>query len=138
VRTAVTDWAAGGNTNVDELGLACGPDNRSVDDGGWSTAMNDRCEVEWIPPPPLDTGQARLNTYHRPERLLHPPDEPKPQRHNSTVDGPEETEDVVVDGDRSGDEDSVGTTPDNGADEPSRPGSPGEPGGPAPPDHQAA
>ncbi len=70
------DWAHGGVTNVDELGLACGPDNRAVTDGGWTTRMNQRCEVEWIPPPPLDTGQARINTYHRPERLLKPPEEP--------------------------------------------------------------
>ncbi|MFV1364099.1 DUF222 domain-containing protein [Mycolicibacterium elephantis] len=72
------DWSAGGNTNVDELGLACGPDNRSVnDDDGWSTRMNDQCEVEWLPPPDLDTGQARTNYYHRPERLLRPePDDP--------------------------------------------------------------
>jgi hypothetical protein len=29
----------------------------------------------------LDTGQARVNYYHRPERLLHPPnDEPQPER----------------------------------------------------------
>ncbi|MGV0602740.1 DUF222 domain-containing protein, partial [Mycolicibacterium pulveris] len=74
----VTDWADGGNTNVDELGLACGPDNRSVNaDGGWTTRMNQRCEVEWLPPPDLDTGQARLNYYHRPERLLRH-DEPEP------------------------------------------------------------
>jgi hypothetical protein len=38
--------------------------------------MNDHCEVEWTPPPPLDTGQARLNYYHRPERLLNPADDP--------------------------------------------------------------
>ncbi|PQP53615.1 HNH endonuclease signature motif containing protein, partial [Mycolicibacterium austroafricanum] len=30
VHHVVADWAKGGNTNVDELGLACGPDNRSV------------------------------------------------------------------------------------------------------------
>ncbi|KUI21180.1 hypothetical protein AU192_12135 [Mycobacterium lehmannii] len=68
------DWTDGGNTNIDELGLACGPDNRSVTDGGWTTRMNNRGEVEWLPPPGLDTGQARLNYYHRPERLLHPHD----------------------------------------------------------------
>ena len=31
--------------------------------------------VEWIPPAHLDTGQARVNDYHRPERLLQPPDD---------------------------------------------------------------
>lgn len=77
VHHVVADWADGGNTNGDELGLACGPDNRSVDaNGGWTTRMNDLCEVEWLPPPHLDTGQTRLNYYHRPERLLRPPRNP--------------------------------------------------------------
>ncbi|WP_193047213.1 HNH endonuclease signature motif containing protein [Mycolicibacterium baixiangningiae] len=77
VHHASADWGDGGNTNVDENGLACGPDNRSVDqDDGWTTRMNDHCEVEWIPPAQLDTGQARLNHYHRPERLLRPPNDP--------------------------------------------------------------
>ena len=40
--------------------------------------MNERGEVEWIPPPALDTGQTRINTYHRPERLLRPPDQEPP------------------------------------------------------------
>ncbi|MCV7278063.1 DUF222 domain-containing protein, partial [Mycolicibacterium flavescens] len=70
------DWTDGGQTNVDELGLACGPDNRSVNnDGGWTTRMSQRHDVEWLPPPPLDTGQARLNYHHRPELLLRPDDE---------------------------------------------------------------
>ena len=30
VHHAARDWADGGQTNVDELGLACGPDNRAV------------------------------------------------------------------------------------------------------------
>ena len=53
------------------------PDGRQ--DGGWTTSINARGEVEWTPPPQLDTGQARVNYYHRPERLLHPPDEPEPE-----------------------------------------------------------
>ncbi len=82
------DWARGGLTNTDELGLACPPDNRDVKPGGWSTRMNARSEVEWIPPAPLDTGQARINNHHRPERLLHPPDNPEPQRDTATGDEP--------------------------------------------------
>ncbi|WP_264002581.1 HNH endonuclease signature motif containing protein, partial [Mycolicibacterium poriferae] len=74
----VADWNDGGNTNVDELGLACGPDNRAVSPDGWTTRMNERGEVEWIPPPTLDTGQTRINTYHRPERLLRPPEQEPP------------------------------------------------------------
>ncbi|WP_286183847.1 HNH endonuclease signature motif containing protein, partial [Mycobacterium sp. PO1] len=83
----VADWTDGGNTNVDELGLACGPDNRAVGPGGWSTRMNERGEVEWIPPPPLDTGQTRINTYHRPERLLRPPDQQPPNPSTSSRSG---------------------------------------------------
>src|SRR3954454_23633778 len=65
VHHAARDWAADGQTNVDELGLACGPDNRMVGPGGWTTRINKDRDVEWIPPPDLDTGQARVNDYHR-------------------------------------------------------------------------
>jgi hypothetical protein len=85
VHHAARDWAVGGNTNVDEMALACGPDNRLVDeDGGYTTTINERGEVEWIPPPQLDTGQARINYYHRPEGLLRPPDGPESPRDNET------------------------------------------------------
>ncbi|MCV7421127.1 DUF222 domain-containing protein [Mycobacterium yunnanensis] len=77
IHHARRDWAEGGLTNVDDLALACGPDNRLVGaDGGWSTTVNAHGDVEWAPPPRLDTGQARINHYHRPERLLQHDDEP--------------------------------------------------------------
>ena len=91
----VADWTDGGNTNVDELGLACGPDNRAVSPDGWTTEMNERGEVEWIPPPALDTGQTRINTYHRPERLLRPPD----QQPTCSPDlGPQNNDELIDDG----------------------------------------
>ncbi len=80
VHHAARDWADNGQTNVDDMGLACPPDNRMVEPGGWSTRINDENDVEWIPPPHLDTGQARINTYHRPEQLLQPPDDEQPRR----------------------------------------------------------
>lgn len=87
VHHALRDWAHGGQTNVDELALACGPDNRLVgNDGGWTTTINARGEAEWIPPPQLDTGQGRLNHYHRPEALLRPPeDDPQTCAASSTI-----------------------------------------------------
>jgi hypothetical protein len=75
VHHAARDWADDGQTNVDELGLTCGPDNRMVGPGGWETRVNEDNDVEWIPPPNLDTGQARVNDYHRPERLHRPLDD---------------------------------------------------------------
>ena len=140
VHHVTADWVHGGNTNVDELGLACGPDNRSVTDGGWTTRMNERCEVEWIPPPPLDTGQARINNYHRPERLLR--EDPQPARDNNTAraEAPQEQADQwhtatvgQLDKSHSGAEiDATDKTAPSPADNPA------EPGGPAPPDNQAA
>jgi hypothetical protein len=62
-----------GQTNIDELTLACGPDNRLAEDG-WTVEIRNGV-AEWIPPPQLDTGQARVNDYHHPERLLKPPDD---------------------------------------------------------------
>jgi hypothetical protein len=69
------DWRYGGYTNVDDMTLACGGDNRSVEDGGWTTTINARAECEWTPPPDLDHGQARINFYHRPEALLRLPED---------------------------------------------------------------
>lgn len=78
VHHATADFADGGNTNVDEMALACGWDNRLVDkNGGHTTQINGRGEVEWHPPPELDHGQHRINYYHRPELLL--PREPEQQ-----------------------------------------------------------
>lgn len=68
------DFARGGNTNVDDMTLACGCDNRMVDEnGGYTTKFNARNECEWHPPPALDHGQTRVNYHHRPELLRYPP-----------------------------------------------------------------
>jgi uncharacterized protein DUF222 len=74
VHHARRDWRHGGNTNVDDMTLACGCDNRMVDEHGWTTTINTRGECEWTPPPDLDHGQTRINHHHRPETLLRPPD----------------------------------------------------------------
>jgi hypothetical protein len=67
-------WAKGnGQTNVDEVTLACGADNRLAEHG-WTVTVGPN-GVEWIPPPELDVGQARVNYLHHPERLLAPKDD---------------------------------------------------------------
>ena len=78
VHHARADYADGGYTNVDDLTLACGWDNRLVDKyGGYTTSINGHGDVQWQPPPDLEHGQSRVNYYHRPELLL--PEEPEPQ-----------------------------------------------------------
>jgi len=69
VHHATADWADGGATDIDDLTLACGPHNRLVKKGGWSTRKRPDGSTEWIPPPqrPLIGG---VNRYHRPETLL--------------------------------------------------------------------
>ena len=73
----VTDWARGGRTDIDELTLACGPDNRLATDTGWTTVKKDGT-TKWIPPPDQDRGQRRTNGYHHPERYLRRDDEDEP------------------------------------------------------------
>ena len=69
-------WAAaGGETNITNTTLACGPDNRLVEEQGWTTRKRKDGRTEWIPPPHLDTGQARVNDYHHPEKYLMPEDD---------------------------------------------------------------
>ncbi len=70
----VRGWAATRRTDIDDLALACGPDNRLAEKG-WTTRTNARGETEWIPPPHLDYAQPRTNTFHHPEKLLHHEDD---------------------------------------------------------------
>jgi len=73
----VRGWAATRRTDIDDLALACGIDNRLVEKG-WTTRTNARGETEWIPPPHLDHGQPRTNTFHHPERFLRDGDDDEP------------------------------------------------------------
>jgi hypothetical protein len=72
VHHAVSDWADDGQTNVDDLTLACPKNNREVKPGGWRTRKRKDGRTEWIPPPHLDSGQSRVNDYHHPENYLLP------------------------------------------------------------------
>jgi hypothetical protein len=63
---ADTDWRAGGQTDITNLALACGPDNRLADTGGWTTTMGPDGRTHWTPPPLLDVSQPRTNQYHHP------------------------------------------------------------------------
>ncbi len=75
---AVTDWIDGGQTNVDDMTLACPADHRMLDNTDWHTRKNAKNQTEWLPPPDLDTGQHRVNGYHHPERYLLPEDDEGP------------------------------------------------------------
>ncbi|MEZ0340039.1 HNH endonuclease signature motif containing protein [Mycobacterium sp. pV006] len=70
------DWKRGGQTNIDDLTLACRSDNLMIENTGWTTVQRDDGRTEWIPPPSLDTGQARVNDLHHPERMLLYADDP--------------------------------------------------------------
>ena len=77
-------WAGEVPTNVDDMTLACGPDNRMCTEFNWDTHLGEHGRVEWIPPPHLDHDQPRTNTLHHPTDLLStlgtdhpaPPDPP--------------------------------------------------------------
>jgi hypothetical protein len=68
----VADWKRNGQTNIDDLTLACGPDNLLIDTTEWTTRRRADGRFAWIPPAALDTGQTRVNDVHHPERLLAP------------------------------------------------------------------
>jgi hypothetical protein len=67
----VTDYAKCRTTDVNDLTFGCGPHHRLLQPGGWSTRKRANGDTEWIPPPHLDRGQPRTNTFHHPEKLLH-------------------------------------------------------------------
>ena len=66
----VDEYAACRSTNMDNLTFACGAHHRLVKPGGWATRKRASGQTEWIPPPHLDRGQPRINTFHHPENLL--------------------------------------------------------------------
>ncbi|OBG28644.1 HNH endonuclease signature motif containing protein [Mycobacterium sp. 852002-51057_SCH5723018] len=66
----VTDYARCRTTDVNDLTFACGAQHRMLRPGGWSTRKNANGDTEWIPPPHLDRGQPRTNTYWHAEKLL--------------------------------------------------------------------
>jgi hypothetical protein len=72
VHHAELDWADGGQTNITDECLACGPHNRLVKPGGWRTRKRKDGRTEWIPPLHLDSGQSRVNDFHHPENYLVP------------------------------------------------------------------
>jgi len=65
----VTDYAKCRTTDVNDLTFACGPNHKLLEQG-WTTRKNANGDTEWIPPPHLDHGQPRTNTFHHPEKLL--------------------------------------------------------------------
>jgi hypothetical protein len=65
----VEDWSKTYRTDIDQLTLACGPHHRLLEKG-WTTRKRANGDTEWIPPPHLDRGQLRTNTFHHPEDLL--------------------------------------------------------------------
>lgn len=70
----VLGWASTRRTDIGDLALACGVDNRLAETG-WITCKNAKGDTEWIPPPHLDRGQPRINTFHHPERFLREDDD---------------------------------------------------------------
>lgn len=73
----VQGWVVTRRTDINDLTLACGPDNRLVEKG-WATRTNGSGDTEWIPPAHLDYGQPRINTFHHPEKLLCAGDDDEP------------------------------------------------------------
>lgn len=69
----ITDYATCHDTGIDNLTLACGPHHRLLQPHGWTTRRRANGHTEWIPPPHLDRGQPRTNTYHHPEQQLREP-----------------------------------------------------------------
>ena len=56
-------------TDVNHLTFGCG-DHHPLAEEGWITRKNKDGDTEWIPPPHLEHGRVRINTFHHPEKLL--------------------------------------------------------------------
>ena len=74
------DWAAGGETNLDNLAIACGYHNAEAPKQGWTTVMIDG-HPHWKPPAWRDPERRpRRNLLHHPEQLTEKLRERTPQR----------------------------------------------------------
>jgi hypothetical protein len=73
----VRGWTTTRRTDINDLALACGIDNRLAEKG-WTTRKNAKGDTEWIPPAHLDRGQPRTNPHHHPERFLCDGDDDEP------------------------------------------------------------
>jgi len=73
----VIDYAQCGDTDITNLTFACGTHHRMLEKG-WTTRKRADGTTEWIPPPHLDHGQPRTNSYHHPEDLLTENDDDEP------------------------------------------------------------
>jgi hypothetical protein len=71
----VRGWTVTRRTDINDLTLACGPDNRLIEKGAFTTRTNAKGDTEWLPPAHLDRGQPRTNSFHHPEKLLAPDDD---------------------------------------------------------------
>ncbi|MDP7737664.1 HNH endonuclease signature motif containing protein [Mycobacterium paragordonae] len=67
-------WFNTRRTHIDELALACPPDNRLVELHKYTTRRNIHGVAEWIPPKHLDFGRPRTNCMHHPARPRKPDD----------------------------------------------------------------
>lgn len=112
----LTDWARGHPTDIDNLALACGPDNRMASQHHWDTHLNDTGRVEWIPPPPLDQHQPRVNPYHFIEDLItyhrRPPDTAGTDPPGPPESPDHHTADDIADGDAPSAPATLDPTPD--------------------------
>jgi Domain of unknown function (DUF222) len=70
----VTAYAQCRTTDINDLTFACGPNHKLLEQG-WTTRKRANGDTEWIPPPHLDHGQPRTNTFHHPEKLLRDGDD---------------------------------------------------------------
>jgi len=66
----VLPYAQTHTTDINDLAFACGG-HHPLAEKGWTTRKTAHGDTEWIPPPHLDRGQPRINTFHHPEKLLH-------------------------------------------------------------------
>jgi hypothetical protein len=70
-----TPYAQCHTTDVNDLTFGCGG-HHPLAEQRWTTRKNQHGDTEWIPPPHLDHGRPRTNTFHHPEKLLCEDDVP--------------------------------------------------------------
>ena len=66
----LTEWRAGGATDITNLALVCPFDHHLITTTGYTVRLGDSGRIEWIPPAQLDpTRTPRINSLHHPPVL---------------------------------------------------------------------
>lgn len=85
VHQAVAGWKNNGQTNIDDLTLACPPDNQMIEKTDWTTRKNSGGHTEWLPHLTSTPAKPEPTTTTTPSATYSPKTTRAPRRRRGSV-----------------------------------------------------